>query len=139
MQHEPRRLTDRLPGWARPPTLSLHFTEYYAAADYSTILLSLFTILPQLSFVANSLASVVEKQSLDYLFVFVTFSPERERERRGLPLMMSTKFSDLLTPSSPCLHSELIHTIKFMRPPLLHPLFHDTPSPSNVDIISGVP
>ena len=30
----------------------------------------------------------------------------------------------------------LIYTIKFMQPPL-HPLFHDLPSSSEVDIISG--
>ena len=42
--------------------------------------------------------------------------------------MMSAKFSDFLTPS-PCLHLELISTIKFTQPPLLHPLFHDPPPP----------
>ena len=46
--------------------------------------------------------------------------------------MMSTKFLDFLSPP-PCPHLELINTIKFMQPPLLRPLFHD----SDVDIISG--
>ena len=32
---------------------------------------------------------------------------------------------------------DLIYTIKFMQPPLLCPLFHDPPSPSDVDITSG--
>ena len=34
--------------------------------------------------------------------------------------MMSTKFSDFLTP--PCLHLDLIYILKFMQPPFLHPL-----------------
>ena len=33
--------------------------------------------------------------------------------------MMSAKFSDCLTPSTPPLHLDLIYTIKFTQPPLL--------------------
>ena len=54
---------------------------------------------------------------------------------RGDPYLMSTKFSDFLTPS--CLPLELIYTIKLSQPPLLRMLFHDPPPPSDVDIISG--
>ena len=34
---------------------------------------------------------------------------------------------------------ELIYTIEFTHPPLLRPLFHDPPPPSNADVISGSP
>ena len=40
--------------------------------------------------------------------------------------MTSTKISDFLTPSPPCPHMELIHTIKFTQP---HLLFHDRHPP----------
>ena len=33
-------------------------------------------------------------------------------------------------PIPPCLYLELIYAIKFTQPPLLHPLFHDTPPPT---------
>ena len=36
---------------------------------------------------------------------------------RELPDMMSAKCSDFLTPSSPCLHLDLIYTVKFTQPP----------------------
>ena len=51
--------------------------------------------------------------------------------------MMSTKTLDFLTTSPPFLHLELIYDIKFTQPLLLRLLFHDTPSPSDADIISG--
>ena len=49
--------------------------------------------------------------------------------------MMSGIFSNLLTHSPPCPHLDLIYTIKFTKPPVLCPLFHDPPS--DVDIIPG--
>ena len=39
-------------------------------------------------------------------------------------------------PLLPCLHLDLICTIKFTLSPLLRPLFHDSPPPSDADIIS---
>ena len=53
------------------------------------------------------------------------------------PDMMSAKFSAFLTPSLLCPHLDLIYAMKFTQPPLLCPLFHDHPPPSNADIISG--
>ena len=41
--------------------------------------------------------------------------------------MMSTKFSDILTPFFPCPHLDLIYTIKFMQTLLLRLLLHDPP------------
>ena len=61
------------------------------------------------------------------------FPFDRETETR-LPLMMSPKILEFLSPP-PCAHLELIHAIKFTQSPLLCPLFHDPPPPSDVDII----
>ena len=50
--------------------------------------------------------------------------------------MTSAKFWGFLSPA-PCAHLELIYTIEFMQPPLVHPLLHDPPPPSNADILFG--
>ena len=50
--------------------------------------------------------------------------------------MMSAKFLDFC-PLPPCPHLDLIYTINFNQPPLLRPLFHDPPPPSDADIIYG--
>ena len=42
-----------------------------------------------------------------------------------LPDMMPAKFSEF----SACPHLDLIYAIKFMQPPLLRPLLHDSPPP----------
>ena len=55
----------------------------------------------------------------------------------GLPLMMSAKVSDFLTPSPHCLHLELIHTIKCTQPHCA--LFSINPLPSDADMISAGP
>ena len=52
-----------------------------------------------------------------------------------LPLMTSAKFLGFWPPSPPCPHLDLIYTIKFTQPLLLHPLFHDPPS--SADVIYG--
>ena len=49
--------------------------------------------------------------------------------KRELPDMRSAKISKFLTPFHPCPHLNLIYSIKFTQPPLLHLLFHDHPPP----------
>ena len=49
--------------------------------------------------------------------------------------MTFAELSDFLPPpASPDL--EQIYTTKFTQPPLLRPIFHDPPPPSDADIIS---
>ena len=48
-----------------------------------------------------------------------------------------SKYFGFFDPRPPCPLLELICRIDFTQRPLLHPLFHDPPSPSDADIISG--
>ena len=51
--------------------------------------------------------------------------------------MTSAKFLDFLPPA-PCPHLELICSMKFMQPPLLHPHFHDPlPSPMSTSYLEA--
>ena len=52
------------------------------------------------------------------------------------PLMTSAKYSDFLTPP-PCLHFDLIYILQTSRNFPYNIRFSMTPSPSDVDIISG--
>ena len=52
----------------------------------------------------------------------------KPRAYRGFPDMTSKTISDLLPTHPPYQYFELIYTIWFTQPPLLHPLFHEPPS-----------
>ena len=66
-----------------------------------------------------------------YLLILASF----EHSVRDLPDIMSANFLFFWLPL-PCLHLDLIYTIKFIQPPLLCRLVH-YPTPSDADIISG--
>ena len=63
--------------------------------------------------------------------------PELLRLPQGASINDNRKIFGFFDPLPTCLHLELIYAIKFTQPSLLRLLFHDTPSPSDADIISG--
>ena len=78
---------------------------------------------------------------------FISVLPRRRRSSIGQRIVQSfsdlhslntsAKMFDFFLPPPPCLHLELFYYTKFPQPPLLCPLFHDPPSPSDADITSG--